>query len=398
MRARRSWIGWGIVMGLMGSPVWSAEPDSDAVRQLMKKYEQETGAEKPPPVPKPQPKLVPKPQPKPAPAVDHDREAWRSAEKCGTAACFRAYLEEYPKGRYARMARARLEPMPKPSTPAPAESGVVPEMVRIKGGCFQMGSPETEEGRGNDERQHAVCVKDFEIGKYEVTVGEFRRFVEATGYRTDAEWNAGGKEGCFISYLDGGEWKYDYRAGYSWRNPNFSQGNNHPVVCVSWHDVVAYAEWLSKQAKRTYRFPTEAEWEYAARAGTTMVRYWGDDPDRACVYANVADRMAKRTFPDWSVHDCSDGQTYTAPVGSYEANDWGLRDILGNVWEWTCSLYDKDYGGAEQKCSNKDTSSPLAVRGGSWFNFPAWVRSANRGGIDPTFRDIFQGFRLARSL
>ena len=117
MRVRRSWIGWGIIMGLISSPAWSMEPDPDAVRKWREIYERrETEAEKPPP--------VSKPQPKPAPAVDHDREAWRSAERCGTTACFRAYLEEYPKGRYARMARARLEPVPKLSTTAPVGSGL----------------------------------------------------------------------------------------------------------------------------------------------------------------------------------------------------------------------------------------------------------------------------------
>ena len=239
-----------------------------------------------------------------------------------------------------------------------------------------------------------------------MTVGEFRRFVAATNYRTDAEKNVGGEAGCFIAYRDGSEWKYGYQAGYSWRNPNFRQGDDHPVVCVSWNDANAYVKWLSRETGQTYQLPTEAEWEYAARAGTTKARYWGDDPDRACVYANVADRTAKRTFSDWNTHDCSDGQTYTAPVGSYEANDWGLRDILGNVWEWTCSHYGKDYDqySAEQLCfvifdffSEKDTSVPLAAaRGGAWNGLPAWVRSADRGGNSLAARSTNLGFRLAR--
>ncbi len=284
--------------------------------------------------------------------------------------------------------------------PASAERSRQPfelEMVTIKGGCFQMGSPESETGRESDERPHRACVKDFALGRTEVTVGEFRRFAAATSYRTDAEKNAGGKEGCFIAYREGSEWKYGYRTGYSWKNPSFRQGDDHPVVCVSWNDANAYVKWLSQETGQSYRLPTEAEWEYAARAGTTSARYWGDDPDQACRYANVGDQTVKMAFPDWTIHDCADGVVYTAPVGSFQPNAWGLKDMLGNVWEWTCSVYDKDYGGGEQKCTEKDTTGPLAVRGGSWFNVPARVRSALRSGDGPAGRDYYRGFRLARS-
>lgn len=123
MRSGWSWIGWGIVLGLMGSPVWGAEPDPEAVRRLKEKYERDFAEEasKKAPAPKPRPKVEPapkpKPQPKPAPTVDYDHEAWKAAAECGTTACFEAYLEEYPKGRYARMARARLKSASEPPTP-----------------------------------------------------------------------------------------------------------------------------------------------------------------------------------------------------------------------------------------------------------------------------------------
>ncbi|HRZ07770.1 MAG TPA: formylglycine-generating enzyme family protein, partial [Candidatus Competibacteraceae bacterium] len=185
----------------------------------------------------------------------------------------------------------------------------------------------------------------------------------------------------------------------NWRKPGYEQKDNYPVVCVSWNDALAYVKWLSDQTGQSYRLPTEAEWEYAARAGTTTARYWGEDPDQACRYANVGDQAAKKTFPNWVIHECTDGVVYTAPVGSFQANAWGLKDMLGNVWEWTCSEWDEKYGGAESRCStNSGTTGPLAVRGGSWRTPPDWVRSADRGWLTPTDRHSFVGFRLARSL
>ncbi len=277
MQSKWHWIGLGIVLGLSHWPVWSADPDPEAVRRLMEQYRREAEAEKRPPAPKPAPKK---------PTVNHDLIAWQSAEKCGTAACFEAYLADYPKGRYARMARARLKSASAPRTSvvapvtSPRRSLIEPDLVRIPAGCFQMGSPGSETGRDEDERQHEACVTAFEIGKDEVTVGEFKRFVEATNHRTDAERNAGGKEGCFAwSATDG---KADWRAGTDWRNPGFTQRDNYPVVCVSWNDAIAYTVWLNRDTGQNYRLPTEAEWEYAARAGTTTARYWGNDPDQAC--------------------------------------------------------------------------------------------------------------------
>jgi formylglycine-generating enzyme required for sulfatase activity len=273
-----------------------------------------------------------------------------------------------------------------------------PAMVVIPAGEFQMGSPEGEAGRNSDERRHRVKIgQAFALGQYEVTVGEFKRFAEATSYRTDAEKNAGGKEGCLIAYREGSQSKYGYQAGYSWKNPNFKQGDDHPVVCVSWNDAVAYVKWLSKEMGQSYRLPTEAEWEYAARAGTTGARYWGDDPNQACRYASVADQTAKQTFLDLAIHECTDSYVYTAPVGAFQPNSWKLYDMLGNVWEWTCSVYSKDYDGPEQKCADKNTTDSLVVRGGSWNFDPVVVRSARRWDV-PTPRYCFLGFRLARSL
>jgi formylglycine-generating enzyme required for sulfatase activity len=151
--------------------------------------------------------------------------------------------------------------------------GEGPLMVVIPAGRFLMGSPKGELERQDNERQHEVEVALFAIGKYAVTVEQFKRFVEASGYRTEAE-EGGGFYGCYC--LTGSELKPD--PDKNWRNPGFSQQqtDKHPVVCVSWNDAVAYTAWLSEQTGKTYRLPTEAEWEYACRAGTAKPFYFGE--------------------------------------------------------------------------------------------------------------------------
>ena len=220
-----------------------------------------------------------------------------------------------------------------------------PEMVFIRGGTFTMGSPESETGRRADERQHQVSVGDVWMGRYAVTFDEYDRFASATG--RDSGWGWG----------------------------------RHPVRDVSWHDATAYAEWLSGQTGKRYRLPMEAEWEYAARAGTTTARYWGEAIGR-----NQAN--CDGCGSQWD-------NKQTAPVGSFAPNAWGLYDMLGNVWEWTCSVFDANYGGAEQRC---DASGPSrSLRGGSWDDRPDWVRSAARGRGPPRLRHDGLGLRLARS-
>ena len=271
-----------------------------------------------------------------------------------------------------------------------------PEMVAIRGGRFMMGSPANEAGRDDDERAHQVSVGDFSIGKHEVTVGEFRRFVDSAGYRTDAEKNADGKQGCFA--YNGKEWAYT--PGRSWKNSGFTQNDQHPVTCVSQRDAFAYANWLSNETGSSYNLPTEAQWEYAARAGTTTARYWGNSPDQACSSANVADQSTKRVTgwnDNWTTHSCNDNQTYTSPVGRYTANRWGLMDMMGNVLEWTCSAYDKNYGGSESQCTTTNDARNRVLRGGSWGSRPAWVRSADRDWSNAAFRLNYTGFRLSRT-
>ncbi|MBF0419468.1 MAG: SUMF1/EgtB/PvdO family nonheme iron enzyme [Magnetococcales bacterium] len=291
------------------------------------------------------------------------------------------------------------------------------EFVGVPKGCFQMGMSDQEKNElksdsnydkffKDAENQHEVCVNALWVGKTEVTVGQFRKFIDATGYKTDAEKDAGGKQGCFSHVDKDGKRSGEYVSGRSWQDPGFSQEENFPVVCVSWVDAQAFVKWMNKGTEDgKYRLLTEAEWEYAARAGTTSQRYWGDDPKEACQYANVADQTKDGKFGFGKKHECRDGFYFSAPVGHFKPNSFGLYDMLGNAWEWTCSEYDPTYGGKEKNCARSGNTGSLRVeqgsdrvpRGGSWFGTPASVRSAYRFSYDPGYRLISLGFRLSRT-
>ena len=280
--------------------------------------------------------------------------------------------------------------------PDPVDAGDVfrdcaecPEMVVVPAGEFEMGSPWSEEGRFDDEGPvHYVRIGyRLAVGRYEVTRGEFARFVSATGRETGSS--------CRVHDADAGEW--EDRSGASWRSPGYSQGADHPVVCVSWDDAVAYARWLSREAGREYRLLSESEWEYAARAGTLTARYWGEGASGKCEYANAA---AAETSFNWRDKSCSDGHAHTAPVGSFGANGWKLHDMLGNVWEWTQDCWNDGYDGAPADGGAWKTGecSRRVLRGGSW-DFGLWfVRAALRGGYDSDSRSSILGFRVARTL
>lgn len=275
------------------------------------------------------------------------------------------------------------------SSQSPASLSVTePEMVVLSAGCFQMGSPMSEQGREERERLHRVCVEEFEMSRHELTVAAYRQFVEDTGYRTEAQRSGG----CS---LWNGAWKTDRSA--SWMNPGFEQQPDHPVVCVSYNDARAYADWLSKHSARRYRLPTETEWEYAARGGTTSARFWGEGPQQACVFANAADHsFAGVHRVPWRVHDCRDSFVATSPAGRFRANAMGLKDMLGNVWEWTCSSYDEAYSGGEGRCAGESASSRHVIRGGAWLTRPQRLRSASRHHARASHRSSSIGFRLVR--
>jgi formylglycine-generating enzyme required for sulfatase activity len=268
-----------------------------------------------------------------------------------------------------------------------------PEMVVIPGGSFMMGSPGSEEGRlRNEGPQHRVSVSTFALGQYEVTRGEFARFVAETGHTTGAcvYWDVG----------FGDAWRtYDMNL----HNPSHGhrQTAKHPVTCVSWHDAKAYVAWLKEQTGKAYRLPSESEWEYAARGGTRSRYFWGDDSGSACRYANGHDETSQQSNPfNWVALPCSDGHALTSPVGSLEANGFLLFDMVGNLAEWVEDHYRGTYDGApENGAPWRSTEPPTHVlRGGSWESAPRDLRSASRIWSRPASRLNSNGFRVALSL
>jgi len=236
-----------------------------------------------------------------------------------------------------------------------------PAMVTIPAGSFRMGDL-AGNGESDEKPVHTVTIsRSFALGKYEVTFAEYDAFAEATGRQKpgDEGWGRG----------------------------------NRPVINVSWEDAAAYAQWLSQQTSKRYRLPSEAEWEYAARAGSTTVYPWGN--------------TASHEYANYGKDECCDGLASgrdswvnTAPVGSFAANAFGLYDTIGNVWEWLEDCYDDSYSGAPTDGSAKRSCGTQyrVARGGSWFNFPAGVRSAGRGRDAPSGRGNVLGFRLAEDL
>ena len=281
-----------------------------------------------------------------------------------------------------------------------------PEMVSISPGSFAMGVPAAEEERegvGQSDRskgrsipQHRVTIgRRLAIGKYAVTRGEFSAFAADTGYQTSDK--------CLVIAQSAGASGVGLKeqSGYSWRNPGFSQTDRHPVVCVSWDDAKAYVAWLSRKTAHSYRLPSEAEWEYAARAGSQAARFWGDDREQLCVYANTADltfASAHKLVKD-RMTQCSDGHTYTSPVGEFRPNAFGLHDMLGNVWQWVEDCWNGTYQGAPTDGSAWATGvcDQRVVRGGAWIN-QAWAaRTGYRDTGDTGNRWSDTGFRVVRT-
>ena len=289
------------------------------------------------------------------------------------------------------------QPLPAGAPPAGfRDCADCPEMVAIPAGRFLMGTAPGEEEREalaaafrhRSEPQRTVTVPAFAAGRFEVTRGQYRAFAAATGRATD---------GCFV-WVGAG---FEKDPTKDWRNPGYPQDDTHPVVCVSWDDATAYAAWLARRTGKAYRLLTEAEWEYAARAGTTTSRHWGD-AGPSCRHANGADLTTAAQVPgaaDWPAADCSDRHAYTAPVGSYPANAFGLHDMLGNVWEWTQDCWYANHEGAPSDGSARATGdcSHRAVRGGSWEDAPLGLRAAYRVGSPTVIRVWIRGFRVART-
>ncbi len=294
--------------------------------------------------------------------------------------------------------------------------------VRIPAGEFLMGSDETPDSLArafpqydterfrklDDEAPlHRVRItRDFYLGRHEVTVGQFRRFLEASGYVPESIADGTGGYGYNPDYDPAQTMRGDAFEGrdpkYSWRNLGFAQGDDHPVVNVTWNDAVALAQWLSQHEGVTYRLPTEAEWEYACRAGTQTRYATGDAPDALISSANVFDADAAVNWQRWQSFalTAQDGYAFTAPVGSFAPNAFGLHDMHGNVWEWVSDWHADDYY-AHSPTADPQGPSTGAVkvrRGGSWHTWPFYARCAFRNWNTPQTRYTLVGMRLVREV
>lgn len=280
----------------------------------------------------------------------------------------------------------------------------VPSMVDIPAGKFVMGSDVGNGYKVFHFPAHEVNVKAFKLSQYEVTVREFRQFVEETKRKTKAQcWRrkAGSDE---IEMVDG-----------SWDLPAYAPSDFHPVMCIGRDDARAYAAWLSKKTGNRYRLPSEAEWEYAARAGSSDDYFFGNDAKKLCEYANVFDKAGAAAFRrdlriNWSSVDCNDSAEYTAVVGMYKPNAFGLYDMIGNVGELMEDCQHFNYNGAPADgsawvngCQNNAyffgllRSSPMFIqRGGNYGLSGEGSRVYMRGhtgGSNPS--SLGEGFRLA---
>lgn len=292
--------------------------------------------------------------------------------------------------------------------------------AKIPAGEFLMGSEESPESLARAYPQlprerfellkdeapvHKVRItKAFWMGRHEVTVGQFRRFVEASGYVPESEADGTGGYGWRADYDPSTTRRGDAFEGrdkrYSWRNPGFVQSEDHPVVNVTWNDAQALAAWLTKTEGRRYRLPTEAEWEYAARAGTRSRYHSGDDPATLLQAANVFDADSARHWPHWQAMALkgSDGYAFTAPVGRFAPNAWGLFDMHGNAWEWVSDWHDDEY---YKHSPVDDPQGPAdggvkVRRGGSWHTWAFYARSSYRNWNAPDTRYTLVGMRLVR--
>jgi formylglycine-generating enzyme required for sulfatase activity len=283
------------------------------------------------------------------------------------------------------------------------ECDVCPEMVVVPAGEFLMGSPEDEKEReGWEGPLHQVKIdRSFAVGRFEVRRDEYEAFVKDTGRATGPDCTA------FADLLNG---KAQAREGLSYREPGFPQGDSHPVLCISWREAKDYVTWLSHKTGKAYRLLSEAEWEYAARAGSAAPYSFGKDANALCSYGNGADQAFEDKRPPdveegWADIACRDGYVYTAPVGSFAANAFGLHDMHGNVEEWVedCAVMIETGAGYANppadgspwisgNCRNRVT------RGGNWASPAASLRSAARSEAPADKRQDFVGLRVARTL
>jgi formylglycine-generating enzyme len=288
----------------------------------------------------------------------------------------------------------------------PLTDSIGTKLVRIKKGEFQMGSEELP----SEKAVHRVrLTKDFHLAAHPVTLGQFKAFVKDTSYQTDAE-----KNGKVVGFDLTARWLAGKAGEYNWRKPGFEQADDHPVVCVSWNDADAFCRWLAKKEGKAYRLPTEAEFEYAARAGTTTRFSSGEEDASLKGYANLADEALLTKMDNKiagmnaappgnksaGIAKFDDGYPFTSPVGKYKPNPWGLYDMHGNVWtwcnDWSVNRYQE--GLQVDPVGPKDATNGRVIRGGSWWIGPLRCRSANRVQRAPGESFCYVGIRVARSI
>jgi formylglycine-generating enzyme required for sulfatase activity len=289
-----------------------------------------------------------------------------------------------------------LAPKPAPlnstaTVPAPGtvirDCPTCPSFVVLPAGRFKQGAAAASGATSFEMPLHWVVVGGpLGMSTSAVTVDEFQQFVSAT----DRDM-----QGC--DTYDG---QWTHRPENSWMSPGFSQSGTHPVTCVSWSDAQGYARWLSAKTGHQYRLPSASEWEYAALAGSEAAQPWNATGAAACANANVADASAAQRYPGWTVFDCDDGYVFTAPVGSFKANAFGLNDMLGNVFQWTEDCWHADYVGApiDGSARSDGDCSEHELRGGSWFSNPDYVRANYRNHFAADYRTSSVGIRLVREI
>lgn len=269
------------------------------------------------------------------------------------------------------------------------------EWVQIPAGTFMMGSPTIEKDWDNDKIQHQVILNTFKISKYEVSVEQFKAFIDATGYVTDADKDTSIFDRNGTGFTGSGIWtgqNFENRVGVNWKydekgNPRPSTEYNYPVIHVSWNDANAFAHWMG------CRLPTEAEWEYAARAGTTTTFYTGD-----CLSTDQANYNGFDSYTNCKIDPHSRYRGKTMPIGSFSPNAWGLYDMAGNVWEWCNDWYEYDYyqHSPTSNPNGPSSSSVLScvIRGGCWRDGALSCRPSFRWRQFRNSRDGSIGFRL----
>ncbi|MCC2657457.1 MAG: serine/threonine protein kinase [Panacagrimonas sp.] len=305
-----------------------------------------------------QPKPTPKPVPTPPPVPER-------------AAPVPVPVPSPPVAEAPPQPKPETAPVPRPAPQPKTLSGgfrdcpACPEMVKVPGGSLEMGDV-AGTGEADEKPLRQIGIGAFYAGRYEVTFDDWAGCVSGGGCNgtpRDAGWGRG----------------------------------RRPVINVSWNDAQRYASWLSRESGKRYRLPSEAEFEYMMRAGSRSTYPWGEDGSQACLFANVADRQAKKQNPDWNTFPCDDGNPLTAPVGSYRANPFGLFDVAGNVWEWTLDCYQSyRQAASDGSPSNPANCARRVIRGGSWSDATRNLRSADRTASSPNATLKIVGFRVVR--